>query len=366
MEMDKFDKSVYEQLLSDNSFIEWASGKDGGESNHWVNWKEENPEYIEEFEEAFRIASMLKFDPPAISEKEISYLWLKTKSGIEKIKEISPFQKALIWYGRIAGVLIIPLIVFSVWYFQHGKIVETGPAKAIETQKSRLVTVKAPPGGRLNFEFPDGSKVWLNSGSVIKYPVSFDDKYREVDLLGEAVFEIKKDRIPFVVHNSGPDVKVYGTVFCVNSYADNDDVIVALKEGKISLGANSTELFLKPGEVSFFNKSEKRIAIKKINDIDRYISWRDGKLIFRDTPLSEIVKTLQHNYNVQIRLSNSKIANYKYNATFENESLEQILYMLTLTAPVKYVYEKPELDESGVYTKARITILEDRNRVINQ
>ena len=368
MKMDRFNKDIYEKLLADDHFVEWASGKKKELDEHWSEWKKEHPEYTNEFEEAYKSVALLKFNPPAVSDKEVSYLWMKTRKNIDKLHSITPLQKTLIWYGRVAGVLIIPLMAIAIWFFQTGKLkVSTGQmAENTAVQKAAPVTIKAPVGGRLNFEFPDGSKVWLNSGSEIKYPVSFSGKAREVELLGEAVFEIEKSEKPFIVHNPGPDVKVYGTVFSISSYDDSKDIVVALVEGKVALGLNGKEVMLKPGEVSVYNKKEKQLNIMESNNIDRYIAWREGKLIFRDTKLSEIAKVLQHNYNVSITLMNSKIANYRYNATFENETLDQILYILTLTAPVKYTYIKPERNANCEITKAEVRISEDNRNNINR
>jgi len=368
MKMDKFNKEIYEKLLADDHFVEWASGNKKELGEHWSEWEKEHPEYTNEFEEAYKSVALLKFNPPAVSDKDVSYLWMKTRKNINKLHSISPLQKTFIWYGRVAGVLIIPIVAIAIWFFLTGKLnVSTDQMAENNTVKqSRLISIKAPPGGRLNFEFPDGSKVWLNSGSEIKYPVAFDSKLREVDLIGEAVFEIKKDKIPFIVHNPGPDVKVYGTVFSVNSYGDNDNVVVALIEGKISLGVNKKELFLKSGEVSIYNKQHKTLDVRNSKNIENYVSWRDGKLIFRDSSLKEIITTLQHNYNVDIFLRSSKVANYKYNAVFENETLDHILYMLTLSAPIKYQYIKPEQNKDGKYTKAKVEIFEDKSRIINQ
>jgi len=363
--MSSFNKSIYEQLLSDKSFVEWASGRDVSSQGYWSLWKKEHLESVNEFDEAYNVASVIKFNPPEVSDKEVSYLWLKTKSRMHETPKAKPVQRLMVWYSRVAAVLIIPVILFSLWYLRSDLNTPAELADVIEHHTPKPVTVIAPAGGRLNFELPDGSKVWLNAGSEISYPVRFDISTREVMLKGEAVFEIEKDSVPFIVHNAGPDVKVYGTVFNVTSYSDNENVTVALVEGKISLRLSSEELFLKPGEVSIFNKQKRKISILNSKNIEKYVSWRDGRFIFRNSPLKEIVATLEHNYNVDISLSNLKIANYKYNATFENETLDHILYMLTLSAPIKYKYSKPKRNGNGEYSKAKVIIFEDNSRIIN-
>jgi ferric-dicitrate binding protein FerR (iron transport regulator) len=367
--MNSLNKSIVEKLLSDGRFVDWVSGRDLNESEHWESWPDRNPEYIREFEEAVQMIKMFRFKKPVVSDIEISYLWQKTKNRIEQKESVPAYKKVLLWYARIASVLLIPFIVALVLFMLSGRydVFWGNDKKVAATQiNNTLLTVKAPVGGRLNFTLPDGSCVWLNSGSELKYPVTFNNSVREVSMTGEAVFEVAKSKHPFIVHNPGPDIKVYGTVFCINSYKDEKDVTVALVEGKISLGNSTTEVFLKPGEVSFFNKKNKKIRVKKSKNITRYLSWRDGRFIFRDTPLYEIAKTLQHNFGVSIEIKNPEIANYRYNAIFENETLEHILYMLTLSAPIKYNYIKPGCSSDGTITKAMVKIYEDRNKVINR
>ncbi|NOY95335.1 MAG: FecR family protein [Chlorobi bacterium] len=363
--MSSFNKQIYEQLISDNQFVEWASGKNNTRQKYWAGWKKEHPDFTVEFEEACKTVTIIEFNPPKISRAEVTYLWSKTKKNLCKPRKNSPVREIISWYGKIAGVLIIPLIILSVWLFQNNQTVKSDINNIIENNINKLITVKAPVGGRLNFELPDGSKVWLNAGTVFEYPAYFNSNSREVNLLGEAVFEIKKSNTPFIVHNPGPDIKVYGTIFSVNSYNDQENIIVALVSGKISLDVNHKEVFLSPGEVSMFNKQKRELTITRKNT-EQYTCWREGRFMFRDTPLKEILATLQRQYNVTISLSNPKLANYKYNAAFEQESLDQILYMLSLSAPIKYTFNKPKRNKDGSFTKAKVTIYEDKNRIINQ
>ena len=354
--MSSFNKSVFKQLISDNSFVDWASGSSDENSDKWLNWKNENPGNENEFDEAYKIASLLKFKPPEVSGKELSYQWNKTKDQINKTHNIVGDSKSIFyWYSRIASVLLVPLLIAALWYAYRSNNNQL-TAEVVNKQVSKMITLKVPMGSRMNFILPDSSEVWMNSGSELIYPLGFTGDAREVELIGEAVFKVKKSKVPFIVHNNGPDVKVYGTIFNVNSYPDNESVTVALLEGKVSLNLNSKEVFLKPGEVSKFNMKQEKLNVRKSTRISKYTAWRDGRYIFINETLKEITKTLQHNYNVTFVFKNPKIANYRYNAKFENESLEQILYMLSLSASIKYKYTKPILKENGDYTKAKVIL----------
>ena len=168
---------------------------------------------------------------------------------------------------------------------------------------------------------------------------------------------------PFFVSNLGPEIKVYGTEFNVNSYKDEDYVTVALAEGKISLYANGKEEFIAPGQVSHFDKKESTITISD-TDINTYSSWREGKYIFRNTALSSILRILQRQHNVTIQLLNPELGNYRYNATINNESLEQILQMLSLSAPIEYNFKHKVLNLDGSYEPGIIEIKADKTRII--
>jgi len=204
---------------------------------------------------------------------------------------------------------------------------------------------------------------WLNSGSELSYPVVFNSRERRVHLTGEAYFQVAKSNVPFFVNSLGPEIKVYGTEFNVNSYDNEDLVTVALAEGKVSLNLDGKEEFITPGQVSVFDKKSKRMVIEA-TDVATYSSWRKGKYIFRNTTLSAIVRILQRQHNVTINLLTPEVGNYHYNATINNESLEQFLQLLSISAPIKYNYKRKEIRTDGTYVPDNIEISADNTRII--
>jgi ferric-dicitrate binding protein FerR (iron transport regulator) len=266
---------------------------------------------------------------------------------------------------RVAAVLVIPLFVAVIWLYQNNLSIRSDFVEVTNQLPQKTVTVNAPLGGLVNLQLPDGSTVWLDAGSKISYPVYFGSDKREVTLVGQAYFEIEKCNVPFFVKNAGPTVKVYGTEFSVSAYNNEENVIVALAEGKVSLNVNNKEILLKPGEISKFNKQARTFEIVE-TDINRFIKWKDGILIFRDATLSTIVRTLERRYNASIHIEDDVIANYKYNAILKGESFEQVLDLLTLSAPIKYTYIKPIQKEDFSYTQARVVVTKDNKRILNQ
>jgi ferric-dicitrate binding protein FerR (iron transport regulator) len=150
----------------------------------------------------------------------------------------------------------------------------------------------------------------------------------------------------------------------VHAYSDENEITVALAEGTVALEQNGKEITMVPGEVAVFDKSNGLFSKQK-SDIYLYTSWREGKYIFRDAPLETILKTLERNYNVVIHLEDPSMRQYRYDATITGEPLEQILELLTFSAPLTYEYKKQQLQRDGSYSKARVKLKKDTSKMFN-
>jgi len=361
--MNEWDQNIFEELISDNQFTAWAKGEDLSKEEHWNSWEKNHPEHIAEFREAIRMVKNLKFRGTGVSDSDIAYSWTKTSDKIKQNEPGSGFRYFLSQATKVAAVLLLPLLVVSGWllYNQHNLTKEY--SNLLENKRAQNLTVVAPVCARIVVDLPDGSKVWLNSGSELTYPIVFNTSERRVHLIGEAYFKVQKSETPFFVSSLGPEIKVYGTEFNVNSYENEDLVTVALAEGKVSLNLDGKEAFIAPGQVSAFDKKSKSITIEN-TDVVTYSSWREGKYIFRDTPLSSILRILQRQHNVTINLMNPQLGNYRYKLTIGNESLEQILQLLSISAPIKYNFKRRELNPDGTYVPDNIEISADNTRII--
>ncbi len=361
--MSEWDQNVFEELISDNQFTAWANGEDSSKEEYWNSWEKDHPEHVVEFREALRMVRNLKFQGANVVTSEIAYSWEKTS---DKIKQAEPVSKSRYLFSlltKIAAVLLLPLMIVSAWLFYTQHNLSQKYSNLLENKHEQNLTVVAPICARIVVDLPDGSKVWLNSGSELTYPIVFNTSERRVHLTGEAYFKVAKSEVPFFVNSLGPEIKVYGTEFNVNSYDNEDLVTVALAEGKVSLNSEGEEKFITPGQVSAFNKKSKSITIENA-DVVTYSSWREGKYIFRDTPLSSILRILQRQHNVTINLMNPQLGNYRYKLTISNESLEQILQLLSLSAPIKYNYERMALKHDGSRDPDHVEISADDSKII--
>ena len=361
--MSEWDQNIFEELISDNQFMAWAKGEDSSNQEYWVLWEKNHPEHTAEFREAVKLYKSLTFNAVGVASSDVAYSWTKTSDKIKQSEPISRLRYFLSQATKVAAVLLLPFIVISGWLFYNQQNLTQKYSNLLENKHSQNLTVVAPFCARIVVDLPDGSKVWLNSGSELTYPIVFNTSERRVQLTGEAYFKVKKSETPFFVSNLGPEIKVYGTEFNVNSYENEDFVTVALAEGKVSLNSGGKEQFIRPGQVSAFEKKSKNMTIEN-TDVFTYSSWREGKYIFRDTPLSSILRILQRQYNVAINLVNPQLGNYKYKLTIGNENLDQILQLLSISAPIKYNYIRKELKADGTYLPDRVEISADNTRII--
>jgi ferric-dicitrate binding protein FerR (iron transport regulator) len=361
--MSEWDQNIFEELISDNQFLAWAKGDDLSIEEHWSFWEKNHPEHSAEFREAVRTVKSLRFRGLGVSNSDIAYSWTKTSEKIKQSEPVSRVRFFLSQATKVAAVLLLPFMVVSGWLLYNQHNLTQKYLNLLENKHEQNLTVVAPVCARIVVDLPDGTKVWLNSGSELTYPIVFNTTERRVHLTGEAYFKVNKSETPFFVSNLGPEIKVYGTEFNVNSYANEDLVTVALAEGKVSLNSEGKEQFIKPGQVSAFDKKSRSITIENA-DVVTYSSWREGKYIFRDTPLSSILRILQRQHNVNINLMNPELGNYRYNATIQNESLEQILQLLSLSAPIQYNFKRKELKSDGTYIPDNIDISADNTRII--
>ena len=257
---------------------------------------------------------------------------------------------------RAAAVLFIPLILYSTY------VTFKFTDKRNKLMNQVLVqTIKVPPGVQTDFILSDGSHVWLNSGSVFKYPGSFQGKFREVELTGEAYFDISKDLDhPFIVNAGKVNIEVKGTQFVVIDYPEDPQIEVILETGEVSLfkGDNKKHNLLaliKPGEKVTYDIANKISSISKV-DVEKYTAWKEGLLIFRSDPITEVVKQLSRKFNVNVELAGPDIEEYIYTATFKNETLIQILDLLQKSAPIKYSIYDQKVKDDFTYSKPKIII----------
>lgn len=220
----------------------------------------------------------------------------------------------------------------------NNKITYNLSDKKVKSKKIQFNTIEIPKGGEYQLILSDGTKVWLNSGTSIKYPITFAKDIREVYLeYGEAFFEVTKNtESPFIVHTSKMNVKVLGTSFNVRAYSDENFLATTLVTGKVTINQLEAEkeYTLNMNEQAII--SDLKTIIKGV-DVDQYVAWKNGRILFEENTLGEIFKDLSRWYNIDIIYSNPNIKELRFSIDIERyEDLGEILGIIELTKKVKF------------------------------
>ena len=209
-----------------------------------------------------------------------------------------------------------------------------------------LNELRTPRGGGYQLKLADGTRVWLNAGSSLKYPVSFSDSLREVILEGEAYFEVTHTGSPFIVHSNAMDVRVLGTAFNVTAYPDEDQYRTTLVEGKVRVevsegdGSNYTGMELAPHDQAVLDLANAAITVTEVNP-DYFTSWMRGKIEFDHESLDMVMKRLARWYDFEYRFENSEAMGYHFTARLDRDAtISSILEMLEMTTQVKFEFQK--------------------------
>jgi transmembrane sensor len=333
--------------------------------SQWLNQSEYNRE---EFDRILKNNAYLEANL-AIQEVDVDRARLMTdfkiwKNNIRNLQEKEKLNKRFKLKNsyKIAAILIFLLT-------NAGILIYFYPAK----MTGAYTEVLAPFGSRTQLKLPDGTQVWLNAGSVLKYTNHFSKENREVLIEGEAFFDVTHDPShPFIVHASSINLTVLGTAFNIRAYKDENKIETTLLRGKVEIEKNNPtpgeqKIELHPKEKATFIKSENKLFVntnelqeekgdnKKNNskepssennpskvrnensteEIEKTIAWKEGYLVFDNEPLADIMVTLSRKYDVKFIVTNKETLHYKFTGKFKETTLEQVLKAIMLTSPLE-------------------------------
>ena len=264
-----------------------------------------------------------------------------TEKALKKVRsrmvgrKISPWE----WAQRIAAILCIPLLITLFVQYMDGR-----------DELAQMIEIKTNPGMTTTVILPDSTVVYLNSESSLRYPVQFDKEVREVALSGEAYFEVVKDKkkkfLVVTPHHSA--VEVLGTHFNVEAYPDDADVATTLVEGKVCFhyetSANVTKkVVMAPGQRLVYNSTDNNVKLYETSCLAE-IAWKDGKIMFNDTPLVEALKILEKRFNVMFVIKNEKLMDNSFTGAFTEQRLERILEYFKISSKIRWRYlDSPDI-----------------------
>ncbi|MBU2997192.1 DUF4974 domain-containing protein [Cellulophaga baltica] len=282
----------------------------------------------------FALSILIYFNYGYSSELEVSnQIVLKLDSGEEKALDESKSNKIYNTEGKVVAVQKGNSILYN--YSDNKE----------EITKPEFNEIYVPYGKRMEVVLSDGTRAYLNSGSFFKYPTYFNsNEERVVELKGEAYFDVaKKDKKNrFVVHTKNFQTTVLGTEFNISSYTTDTANDIVLIEGSVKVNFNTQgEFILKPGEQ--FKYSKDKIAKVNIVDVQNYIAWLDGVLLFENEKFNSISKKLERFYNVSIENNCDSLVDEKFTGQFDLETIEEVLKTFNNTVPFNFKIENRKI-----------------------
>ncbi|GAB3219920.1 DUF4974 domain-containing protein [Algoriphagus aestuariicola] len=322
--------SQINDLLENLEFIRWVKNPDHELSTFWKSWMEANPGRIGDVKLAREAILGLQFPSKSASEatkrEVLNSILRETKA--EKLiashslrPESSSGTKGIWQFSRVAAILV-GVALLSTLLLKVGTRNQEQPTQT----SARWVTKSTNAGEKLNFRLPDQTIVWLNSGSSLEYPETFDSTVRLVKLKGEGFFEVSENpEQPFQVLSDDLITTALGTTFNIN-ITHRNEIHVALVTGKVSVigTQDSRYVYLDPGQELTYKKTTGESKVTSFSQ-DQVLGWRFGKLIFNRSTLGEVKEDLEGWYGVEITLVGRPDREWQFNGKFENQTLDNVL-----------------------------------------
>lgn len=235
--------------------------------------------------------------------------------------------------GYAAAICLAVLSTWTIMNYQRDNVIE---------EELAFEEFSTPPGQRAQVKLHDGTVVWLNARSRLRYPNRFSGTERKVELDGEAFFEVfRNEEAPFVVSTEKLDIKVLGTKFNVFAYKGKNEFTTALIEGSVKLYQSDNEsvaMYMSPND--YAELKDGRLVKSKISSTD-FLLWKEGIYAFDDIPFGEIIKKLELYYDITIEIRNKKLNNYKFSGKFrQRDGIESVLKTLQKIYYFSYVKDE--------------------------
>ena len=330
-----------------------------------IHWLKEDQGHQKLFDEA-KSAWLIANNSDSISNTEKGWRFLSKeirkregKKHISHKKELETKFEIPLFLKVAVSILLFYFLGGLSWYYFN---------IVFDNDSEKITEIAAPLGSKSSVILPDGTNVTLNAGSKISYAGSYGDRLRDIHLEGEAFFDVVTNKNkPFIVNTSSIKITALGTSFNVKAYEGEETVQTTLVEGLIKIENDKVKddyLYLEPNQVAVFKKSTDKLEIQeqtkqdqitankkreeidyilkkssvilKIDDPKPYTSWKDDQLIITGESLGELATKLGRMYDVTFGFENDVVKNYSFKGTLEKETLEQVLNVIRLTAPIKY------------------------------
>lgn len=335
-------------LLEDLEFIRWVKYPDNELTTFWKSWMDANPDRIEDIKLAREVILGFQFPAPEASpdtKKEVLNRILRAKGNLPDEQKVSTKPVQRVWRKKswqlskvaaiLTGIFLLSLLLLNL---------------TDDDQKEKLlnevnwVSKSTNPGEKLNFRLPDQTVVWLNSGSSLEYPETFDSTVRLVRLKGEGFFEVSENaEQPFMVNSDSLITTALGTSFNINA-KNSEEIRVSLVTGKVAINykSDSLDYYLIPGEELSYQTARNEGRVKGFN-AENVLGWKTGRLIFKKSTLEEVKEGLEEWYGVEISIVGYPKEKWRFNGEFENQTLENVLKSMSNIENFSYKIENKKV-----------------------
>lgn len=293
----------------------------------WVDESDENRQYYNQLKNIWVIANLPNTEVAEVDLEKLRKLGYYKKKNSKRLAIL------------VVAILLVPLLAINIYFLIRNQELTSG----IKNQKNAHAVFSTNKGVKGKVVLPDGSIVWLNCDSYIKFPDKFDGGTRKVEFSGEGYFIVAKNsEIPMVITtNRGVEVEVKGTTFNLTSYGNDSALKATLYNGSITLTMVSPKtgkkkiVDLKPMEVATVYSSN-IVKVQTMADTVVSSAWKNGDVIFDNELMSDVIKTLERRHGVVFFVKNDKVLEYRFTAHFNSESIVQIMEMLKFCSPITY------------------------------
>lgn len=256
------------------------------------------------------------------------------------------------WFSIAASILLLFTTSLSAYLYLNTK----------EIVHVEDMTVAVEKGQKAKIILPDGSSVWMNSGSKISYGKRFNQSERIVNLEGEAYFDVAKRKdAPFIVKSGEFSVEALGTAFDVKAYPNENLVTAVLVRGKVEVGDELNKIRLIPNQRVVYNKTIRSMEKTEVEDCSLYTGWMNNQLVFDAERFEDIATVLERNYNIRFKFEDNSLKNYKFTGTIRNTSLESLLQIFSMTSPFTY-----DIKDSVIHLKENQATMPYYKRITGQ
>jgi ferric-dicitrate binding protein FerR (iron transport regulator) len=269
----------------------------------------------------------------------------------EEVERLPPVAAITIQPGKPAAELLLP--DGQARWLTPGTVILADSTREIKTTDRALVysgaatgkqefhTLSIPAGGEYDLLLPDGTMVYLNAGSTLRYPNFFTGDYREVILAGEGYFEVARDAAhPFIVRAGDLTARVLGTSFNINAYPEREVIMTTLVEGRVRVECGGSARDVLPGTQVVYDKTTGE-STTRVVDVEMYTSWKDGYYIFENTPLEEFMATLARWYDLRVAYRDEQVKGIKFSGSLKRyDNIVPLLKKLEYTRDVEFIIEE--------------------------